>query len=104
MSRASTLEQTFKISWDNGRKSKLVNVKGHERAERIAKSYPDVVSVAKVDPIKVYGVLANRITDELMEDIANPKMSPLAFDEFLWMRRKNRRKNRIINKKKLDSD
>ena len=104
MSRVSTLDDTWKVRFRSGGqvKTSLVIAKDHKRAERRANlNYPNVISVskAKEDYYRIIGDEQNHFTDRLMKDIAKPKMSPLAMDEFLWMRRVKRIDNRDKDKK-----
>jgi hypothetical protein len=73
-----------------------------KRAESLAESFPNVIGISKAQ--KVYDRIMNKelvtFTDKIMADIAQPKMSPLAMDEFIWLRRNKRIENR--DKDKLD--
>jgi len=103
MSRVSSLEDTWiiRFRFHGEIKSSLVTAKGHKRAERLAKSYPNVIGVSKAR--KAYYRIANdelnTFTNNIMKDIAQPKMSPLAMDEFIWLRRNKRIGNSIKDKK-----
>lgn len=104
MSRASTLDDTWKVRYRSSGeiKTSLITAKDHERAERKAQlRYPNILSVSKAreDYYRVTGDERNLFTTRLMEDIAKPKMSPLAMDEFLWLRRNKRIENKDKDKK-----
>jgi hypothetical protein len=105
MSRSATIEETWKIRFRvHGHiKTALVTAKDHKRAEGLAHSYPNVISVSKAsnDYYRIERRELITFTDKLMADIAQPKMSPLALDEFIWMRRNKRVENR--EKDKTDS-
>ncbi len=105
MSRSSSLENTWKIRFrfDGRTKTAFVIAKDHKRAERLAQSYPNVIGVSKAtrDYIRIETKNFKTFTDKIMENIAQPKLSPLAMDEFLWLRRNKRIDNR--DKDRLDS-
>jgi hypothetical protein len=106
MGRHNNREQVYIVRFgvhnfhDTPKKANVIAM-SHKQAERMAKDYPDVKSVAKAQ--KVYDRIENRalvdFTTKLMQDIAQPKMTPLAMDEFLWMRRTKRIENRDKDKK-----
>ena len=103
MSRASTLDDTWKIRFHTGGqiKTAFVIAKDHKRAERLAQAYPNVIGVSKArrDFYRIADSELHTLTNEMMKDIAQPKMTPLAMDEFLWMRRKKRIDNKNKDKK-----
>ena len=72
----------------------------HKQAERIARTFPNVKSVAKAN--REYYRIADSemrtMTNNIMKDIAKPKISPIAMDEFLWMRRTRRIENKSKDK------
>ena len=109
MGRKNNRMESFGVRFkDNGRiKTAVVEAVGHERAERKASAFPNVISVHKLfyDRIIYHEVNEIKKTTDLMQDIAQPKMSPLAMDEFIWMR-KNKRKQNLENKSKdkLDNE
>jgi len=98
MSRAATIEDTWKIRFrSKGQiRTSLVTAKDHKRAERLAQAYPNVISVAKArnDYYRIANSELRSVSNELMKDIAQPTTTPLAMDEFLWMRRNRRVENR----------
>lgn len=98
MSRSATIEETWKIRFRvQGRiKTALVTAKDHKRAEGLAHTYPNVISVSKAsnDYYRIERRELLTFTDKLMADIAQPKMTALAMDEFIWMRRNKRIENR----------
>lgn len=103
MSRASSLEDTWKIRFrdDDRIKTAFVTAKDHKRAERLAQSFPNVIGVSKAtrDYYRIKESELTKITTELIKDIAQPKLTPLALDEFIWLRRNERRENMAKDKK-----
>lgn len=101
MSRKNKREQVYIVRFGTHSVSQKASVIAidHKHAERIAKKFPNVKSVAKAQ--RDYDRITNsefaRKTMDLVQDIAQPKMTPLAMDEFLWLRRRNR-----INNKRKD--
>ena len=104
--RCAALDDTWKIRFrSNGQiKTSFVNAKDHKRAERLANSFPNVISVSKArnDYVRIEKADFSKFTDELMKDIAKPQMTPLAMDEFLWMRRNRRIENKNKDKNLID--
>lgn len=105
MSRVSSLWDTWKIRFrdDDGIKTAFVTAKDHKRAERLAQSFPNVIGVSKAsrDYYRIKQSELAKVSTELIKDIAQPTMTPLAMDEFLWMRRNKRIENK--NKDKQDT-
>jgi hypothetical protein len=105
MSRRNNREQIFTIRFRSSGMVKTASVMAlsHKRAERLAEAFPNVIGVAKARGI--YDRMVNKeltqLTTELIQDIAQPKLSPLAMDEFIWLRRNKRREN--MNKDKKES-
>ncbi len=102
MSRAATIEKTWMVRFrvKGETKTALVKAKDHKRAERLADAYPNVIGVSKAtnDYYRIADAELRTFTNDLMKDIAKPKMSPLAMDEFLWMRRNKRFENKSKDK------
>ena len=98
MSRRNNREQVYKIRFrDDGMiKTSIVTTANRSRLESMARSYPNVIGVSKAtnNVRGMIGVELKNLTTELMKDIAQPKMTPLAMDEFLWMRRNKRVENK----------
>lgn len=98
MSRHTSLENTWKVRFrDDGMvKTAFVVALDHKHAERLADSFPNVIGVSKAtrDYFRIEQHEITRLSTELIKDIAQPKMTPLAMDEFLWMRRNKRVENK----------
>jgi len=104
MSRTSVLEAPWKVRFRVGNeiKTSIIIAKDHKKAERKAQlTYPHILGVSKAneDYYRVTGDEGNLFATRLMRDIACPKMSPLAMDEFLWLRRTKRIENKDKDKK-----
>ena len=83
-------------------KTASVVAASQKRAESLAGSFPRVVSVAKAQ--EVYTKIENKamrvINSRIMSENIVPRLSPIAMDEFLWIRRTKRIENK--DKDKLD--
>lgn len=105
MGRHNRREEVYLIRFRSHSEVKTASViaVSQKRAEGLAGSFPNVIGVSKAQ--KVYDRILNKelttLTDRIMADIAQPRMSPLAMDEFLWLRRNKRIENK--DKDKLDN-
>ena len=106
MGRHNNREQVYTVRFGvhNFRESPQeasVIAMNHKQAERMAKAFPNVKSVAKAKTAydRIVRSELSDFTTKLMQDIARPKMTPLAMDEFLWMRRSRRVENKNKDKK-----
>ena len=107
MSRAATLDNKWKIRFYSGSSrvsTVIVTAKDHKRAEKKAKMFRGihgVISVSKLtrDYEHIEKSELRILTNKVMED-NKKQFSPLAMDEFLWLRRKKRIENK--DKDKLD--
>lgn len=106
MPRHNNREQVYNIRFGTHSVVKEASVVAlnHKQAERMAMNFPNVKSVAKArkDYDRIVESEFKTFTTRIMEDIAQPKMSPVAMDEFLWIRRRNRLANRDKDKNALD--
>lgn len=78
----------------------------HKQAERMARAFPNVKSVSKAqkDYDRIMESEFKTFTTRIMEDIAQPAMTPLAMDEFIWMRRNKRIENKERDKNIIDNE
>jgi hypothetical protein len=97
MGRSNGRTLTFEARFVSGGKVKsaIIEARDHKRAERKAQEFPHLLSVEKIGYKAGLGLLATKLTDDLMKDIAQPRMSPIAMDEFLWLRRNKRIQNKV---------
>lgn len=92
---------TFAIRYrDKDRiRTALVNVGDHKQAEKRADKYPRVISVSKVEYVRVKRDITKCV--ELDKKLENPYESPIAMDEMIWRKRVKRIEN--ASKDKIDS-
>ena len=106
MSRHNNREAVYKVRFRNEGMVKTATVVAlnYEQAERMARSFLKVISVAKArrDYDRIVAKEFADFTTELIKDIAQPKLTPLAMDEFIWLRRNQRRENIPKDKNKKD--
>jgi hypothetical protein len=108
MSRAATLENKWKIRFYSGRSrisTAIITAKDHKRAERKAQSFRGihgVISVSKLsdDYERIEKKELKIMTERVIEDNKNI-LSPLAMDEFIWLRRNKRLENKYKDKDNL---
>ena len=98
MGRHNNREQVYTIRFGTHSVVKEASViaLNHKQAERMAGDFPNVKGVAKArrDYDKIIARELIDLGTNLMKDIAQPSMTPLAMDEFLWMRRNKRVENK----------
>ena len=104
MGRHNNREQVFIVRFGTHSVVKEASIiaLNHKQAEKMASDFPNVKSVSKAKTVydKIVMNEFNQFTTKLMEDIAQPRMTPLAMDEFIWLRRNKRIENK--EKDKLD--
>jgi hypothetical protein len=107
-SRTATLENKWKVRYYSGQSrvsTAIITAKDHKRAERKAqlmfKGIHGIIGISKLsdDYERIERKELKIMTERIIEDNRNI-LSPLAMDEFIWLRRNKRIENR--SKDKLD--
>lgn len=100
MSRKNKREGVWEIRFrDNGTiKTGTVTTFDNKMAKRLAKSYPNVISVRKRFYDRIIYHEVNEVVKHVEAEQQKVSTNPLAMDEFLWMRRQKRIKNRVKDK------
>lgn len=108
MGRHNHREQVYNIRFGTHSVVKEASViaLNHKQAERLASAFPNVKSVSKArrDYERIMESEFKTFTTKIMEDIAQPAMTPLAMDEFIWLRRNKRIENREKDRDSIDKD
>jgi hypothetical protein len=100
MSRNTHLADTWKIRYYQGYEkcTALITARDSEQAKRIAKGYPNVTSLMKVDYIRITSYKIDRLVETLEREARH--VSPMSMDEMIW----NRQRKRMIDKEKDKKD